>query len=93
MYSLSIDSLHLPTKAETLKQWYPKTLLENKIPNLKYQITNKSQISIFNDQNIHHSCIASLRKLWCNGDDAVELYCIQFIGLVCDELSRIEYCI
>jgi len=39
-----------------------------KIPNLKYQITNKSQISIFNDQNIHHKRIASLRKPVSAGD-------------------------
>jgi hypothetical protein len=30
---------------------------ENKIPNFKHQITNKSQISIFNDQNIQHGNI------------------------------------
>jgi len=29
------------------------------IPNLKLQITNKSQISIFNDQNIQRGC-----RLW-----------------------------
>ncbi|CAB1079311.1 hypothetical protein D1AOALGA4SA_7025 [Olavius algarvensis Delta 1 endosymbiont] len=31
----------------------------NQIPNHKNQITNKSQISISSDQNIHHSYIAS----------------------------------
>ena len=27
-----------------------------KIPNLKHQMTNKSQISIYNDPNIHYRC-------------------------------------
>jgi hypothetical protein len=30
---------------------------ETKIPNYKHQITNKSQTSIINDQNIPYSCI------------------------------------
>ena len=34
-------------------------LSKNKIPNLKHQITNKSQISIFNDQNYHDMGMAS----------------------------------
>jgi hypothetical protein len=36
---------------EMLNRWYQKFLLENKVPNLKHQITNNSQISIINDQN------------------------------------------
>jgi hypothetical protein len=44
---------------------------DNKIPNPKHQITNKSQITIFNDRNTHHSCFASLRKHWSAGDDAL----------------------
>ena len=33
-----------------------------KIPNLKHQITNKSQISITNDRNILRNCTGSLKK-------------------------------
>jgi hypothetical protein len=44
---------------------------DNKIPNHKHQNTNKSQITIFNDQNIHPSCIASLLKSESAGNDAV----------------------
>jgi hypothetical protein len=43
-----------------------KYLLEscvgNKVPNYKHQITNKSQITIFNDQIIPPGFIASLLK-------------------------------
>ena len=46
-------------------------VFHKKIPNLKYQITNKFQISIFNDPNIHHSCIASHHQLRASGRDAV----------------------
>jgi len=28
--------------------------IDHKIPNFKHQITNKSQIPIFNDRNTHH---------------------------------------
>jgi hypothetical protein len=61
MYSLSIDSLHLPTKAETLKQWYPKALLENKIPNLKLQINLKFQYSMTKTSTtvVSHRCANS----------------------------------
>ena len=34
---------------------HQKVLWENKIPSLKHQFPNKSQISIFNDQNISRS--------------------------------------
>jgi hypothetical protein len=47
-----------------------KAVSNIKIPNLKHQITNKFQISIFNDQNIHLICIASLRKSRPAGQDA-----------------------
>jgi len=40
-----------------------KSFQKNKIPNPKHQISNKSQISITNDQNIHSNCVVSLRKL------------------------------
>jgi predicted AAA+ superfamily ATPase len=43
-----------------------------KIPNLKHQITNKSQISIFNDQNFHQSDVAVFRQLKSAVDAAVE---------------------
>jgi len=36
-----------------LYQLYSKFLAENEIPNLKHQITNKSQKTIFNNQNNH----------------------------------------
>jgi len=36
--------------------------MRKKIPNLKHQIANKSQISMFNDQNIQHPYFASLLK-------------------------------
>ena len=39
-----------------------RTLEENKIPNLKHQITNKSQFLILNDQNSHQSFIVSLQE-------------------------------
>jgi hypothetical protein len=56
---------------------------DNKIPNLKRQITKKFQIPIFNDQNIHHSSIASLRKPGSAGDDTVghgrkRINCLEF---------------
>ena len=47
-----------------------KVLESHKIPNPKHQITNKSQITIFNDQNIDHSCSTSPRKPWFAGDGA-----------------------
>jgi hypothetical protein len=47
-----------------------KVLRDNKIPNLKHQITNKSQISIFNDQNIHQRCIEWFRKPSIADNDA-----------------------
>jgi hypothetical protein len=46
-------------------------LQDNKISNLKHQITNKSQISIFNDQNFHQSFIASLCNKGFAGNFAV----------------------
>ena len=36
--------------------------MKHKISNLKLQITNKSQTSIFNDQNMHHNSIEWHRK-------------------------------
>ena len=36
-------------------QSHEKVYYVNKIPNLKHQITIKSQIQIFNDPNVHHS--------------------------------------
>jgi len=39
------------------------SLCRRKITNSNHQMTNKSQISIIIDQNIHHSCIASFRKI------------------------------
>jgi hypothetical protein len=50
---------------------YQKILYSKKIPNLKHQITNKYQISIFNDQNEHHSFITSLHSFWSAGVDAI----------------------
>jgi uncharacterized protein (DUF58 family) len=44
---------------------------KNEIPNLKQQITNKSQISKINDQNNHHRRIATLYKPWAAKDDAI----------------------
>jgi hypothetical protein len=55
--------------------------LNNKIPNLKHQISNKSQISIFNDQNIHHSFIVALCKPWVARDDAIKHIYGRIIGL------------
>jgi hypothetical protein len=40
-----------------------ENLFVNKIPNHKHQITNKSQISIFNDQNILRNSIALFADL------------------------------
>ena len=53
------------------------------MPNLKLQITNKSQIAIFNDRNTRHSRIASLRKPGAAGDDAARhdyraIICLEF---------------
>lgn len=39
-----------------------RTLEENKIPNLKHQITNISQFPVLNDQNSHQSFSVSLRE-------------------------------
>jgi len=50
-------------------------LKDNKIPKLKHQITNKSQNPIFNDQNIHPSWLASIRKPKFAGDDAMGHNC------------------
>jgi hypothetical protein len=50
---------------------HQNVLKDNKIPNLKHQITNKSQITIFNDRNIHHRSTASLRKPKSAGDETV----------------------
>ena len=50
MTRLIIDILH------------KQTLEENKIPNLKHQITNKSQFPILNDQNSHQNFIVSLQE-------------------------------
>ena len=52
-----------------------------KIPNFKHQITNKSQISIFNDQRIHHNRITSFGKPGYAGDDTVGYDCGQTISL------------
>jgi hypothetical protein len=41
---------------------HQEILQDNKIPNLKHQNTNKSQIAIFNDPKIHYSRIVSLGK-------------------------------
>jgi hypothetical protein len=41
------------------------------IPKRIFNRAGKSQISIFNDQNIYYSCIASLRKPRSTGDDAI----------------------
>jgi hypothetical protein len=49
-----------------------KALGDNEIPNLKHQITNKSQITIFNDQNILPSWLSSIRRPWPAGDDAMD---------------------
>jgi len=50
---------------------HQKALGENKIPNLKHQITNKFQISIINDQNILPNWPSSIRKPGSAGDDAM----------------------
>jgi hypothetical protein len=57
------------------------------IPARQFNRAGKSQISIFNDQIIHHSCIASLRKSWPAGDDAIghngrQIICLEFWILV-----------
>jgi hypothetical protein len=48
---------------------HQKALGENKIPNLKHQITNKSQISIINDQNNLPNWLSSTCKPGSAGDD------------------------
>jgi len=49
--------------SKSIVNHYPqKDLQYNKIPKFKHQITNKSQITIFNDQNSNYCCIESLRK-------------------------------
>jgi len=55
----------------TAKQLESGSLIDNKIPNLKHQNTNKSQISIFNVQNIALNCIASFSKSRTVGDNSV----------------------
>ncbi|MGD2014671.1 MAG: hypothetical protein PVG84_13025 [Desulfobacterales bacterium] len=57
-----------------------EVLSDNKVTNLKHQITNKSQITIFNDRNTHHSRIVSLRKPGLAGDDAIGQDCKGIIG-------------
>jgi len=64
-------------------QLFQKILISNKISNLRHQITNKTQFSIFNDQNLHHNCIESIRKLIFADYDAVGQYrkriiCLEF---------------
>jgi len=46
-------------------------MANKKIPNPKHQITNKSQISISNDQNIRGSSIVSLSKPLAADDYAI----------------------
>jgi hypothetical protein len=48
-----------------------KGFSRNKITKFKHQITNKSQIKIFNDQNIHQRCMVLLRLPMSVGDDAI----------------------
>jgi hypothetical protein len=74
VYRLVLRSMYLASRAtlkEILNQLRLKVLYANKIPNLKHQITNKSQITIFNDQNIHCSWVLSYRKPNSPNDNAV----------------------
>jgi hypothetical protein len=43
----------------------------SEITNYKHQITNKSQISISNDQNIQRGCIVSLPEFLSAGNYAI----------------------
>jgi len=57
--------------------------IDHKIPNFKHQITNKSQISISNDRNIHLSCFAWIAKSLFVGYGAIDRYrrriiCFEF---------------
>jgi hypothetical protein len=44
---------------QILKKLHDQCFTGGKIPNPKYQIKNKSQITITNGQNIHNGCIPS----------------------------------
>jgi hypothetical protein len=46
------------------KLCHSRLVSHNKILNLKHQITNKFQISIFNNQNIRQNCSAPELKIW-----------------------------
>jgi len=50
-----------------------------KIPNLKHQITNKSQISIFNDQNILCIFIAFFDAHCSASDEAMLITVVLFV--------------
>jgi hypothetical protein len=62
----------------------------HKIPNLKHQITNKFQISIFNDQNIHLSYSALRCKLRWAGDDAIGQHWRQIICWPATSLAMVS---
>jgi len=54
---------------------------KREITNYKNQITNKSQISISNDQNIKRGCTVSLPKFFSAGDYVIWHKCRQIIRL------------
>jgi len=60
-----------------------KVLYNIKISKSKHQITNKSQITIFNDQNSHRGCILETRKLVSTGNydiwyECRRITCLEF---------------
>ena len=57
-YFKTIKCPHLDENVQAVKVLY-----NIKISKSKHQITNKSQITIFNDQNSHRGCILETRKL------------------------------
>jgi len=56
-------------------------LSDDEIPNLKHQIANKSQLSIFNDQYIHYISISPLRKPASADNDTVGRDCKRIVYL------------
>ena len=59
-----------------------------KIPNLKHQITNKSQTSISNDQNIHRSWSVSFRNAYTAENYAI---CYQYRPIILYKFQLITY--
>jgi len=50
-----------------LKSYSKGFAQDNKISNIKHQNTNKSQISIFHDQNLQRNCIPLISIQWLPG--------------------------